>query len=374
MMNKEAIEIYVHIPFCERKCAYCDFTSFVCNKETMSAYFDALIKEIETAGSHLGRLPVVSCFFGGGTPSVPEAKLVCDLLCKLKEKFVFLNEAEISIEVNPNSATPEKLLAYRQAGFNRLSIGLQSTHDSELKSLSRLHDYETFLLTYDNARKAGFDNINIDLMSAIPGQTMESYKKTLERVCELNPEHISAYSLIIEPGTPFFELYGEAGCAVSEDIDREMYAFTKEYLGKNGYRRYEISNYAKEGYECRHNVGYWTRTPYIGFGVAAASLYKDRRYAMHENLKRFIEGDFSYTEEKLSKEDVMSEFMFLGLRCISGISKDRFFELFNKPVEDVYAKEIEKLSNEGLLINGDRIRLTDRGLDLANYCMSFFVQ
>ncbi len=373
MKNNEGVEIYVHIPFCARKCAYCDFTSFVCNEDIRKNYFQALKKQIETVGSCKGRLPVVSCFFGGGTPSLPEASYITDTLNTLKETFDFYDDAEITIEINPNSASREKLLSYKEAGFNRLSIGLQSTDDWELSELTRLHDYKTFLETYKNARSVGFKNINVDLMSGIPGQTKESLSKTLERVCDLGPEHISAYSLIIEPGTPFFEKYGDAGSAVSEETDREMYAYTKEYLEKRGYFRYEISNYSKKGFECRHNLGYWRRIPYIGFGIAAASLMGSERTTTHGDLSRFINGDFSGESEPLDKNDIISEYMFLGLRCIEGVSKEAFFKEFGVTVEELYGKELKKLKDEGLILCDDRIRLSDKGLDLANYCMSFFL-
>lgn len=373
MKNNEGVEIYVHIPFCARKCAYCDFTSFVCDSKLQEKYFAALKKQIETVERKHGRLPVVSCFFGGGTPSLPAASYITDILNTLKSTFDFCDDAEITIEINPNSASKEKLIAYRQAGINRLSIGLQSTDDEELKELTRLHDYKTFLETYEDARAAGFMNINVDLMSGIPGQTADSFEKTLERVCNLNPEHISAYSLIIEPGTPFFDKYGEAGSAVSEETDREIYARTKKYLEARGYLRYEISNYSKKGFECRHNLGYWRRTPYIGFGIAAASLLGDRRTTTHSDISKFIEGDFSGESENLTKEDIISEYMFLGLRCIEGVSKEAFFKEFGVSLDELYKKELGKLEKEGLLISDDSVRLTDRGLDLANYCMSRFM-
>lgn len=373
MKNNEAIEIYVHIPFCNRKCDYCDFVSFVCKEDEKKAYFASLLKEIDYFKETVGNRPVVSCFFGGGTPTVPEASLVCEVLSKLKNTFNFNKDAEITLECNPNSESFEKLLMYKKAGFNRISIGLQSAVNEELKALGRLHDYEEFLKTYHDARKAGFENINIDLMSAIPKQTLESYRETLKKVVALNPEHISAYSLIIEEGTPFFLRYKDGHDLVSEDTEREMYYLTKEYLKENGYHRYEISNYSKEGFECIHNLGYWVRRDYLGLGISAASLINDERFTMHSDFQRFNDGDFSFEKEPLSLRDKMEEFMFLGLRLTKGVSKKEFSKLFLVSMEEVYGEALKKLSLEGLLINGDYVLLTDKGMDVANYCMSEFV-
>jgi len=373
MKNSDFCEIYVHIPFCVRKCDYCDFVSFACKESVWEEYFKALYRQIELKAETMGKLPVASCFFGGGTPSVPDAEYICKTLNLLREKFKFSDDAEITIEMNPNSASKEKLAMYKEAGINRISIGLQSTENEELKKLTRLHSYEEFLNTYNTARNLGFENINIDLMSAIPRQTLESYSRTLERVIGLNPEHISAYSLILEEGTPFFERYKDGNDLPNEDIERQMYYLTKEKLAEAGYHRYEISNYSKENRECRHNLGYWRRVPYLGFGIAAASLYENTRYQMHSDLKRFINGDFSEEVENLSKEDCISEFMFLGLRCVSGVSKREFFELFGVNMDDIYAEQLSKLSKENLLVNSSRVFLTERGMDLANYCMSEFI-
>ena len=373
MKNKEAAEIYVHIPFCVRKCDYCDFVSFACGKDVQEDYFKALLRQIDDNKETVGNTPIVSCFFGGGTPTVPDERLLISVLCKLKENFNFLPNTEITIEANPNSASREKLKAYRDAGINRLSIGLQSTDNEELKQLSRLHTYEEFLETFKAAREAGFDNINVDIMSALPGQTMESYEKTLERVCALDPEHISAYSLIIEEGTPFFERFEDGKGLPDEDTEREMYYLTKRYLHEHGYERYEISNYSKPGFECRHNLGYWKRAPYYGFGIAAASFYCGKRYQMHKDLKRYIEGDFTEETEILSKEDEMAEFMFLGLRLTEGVSRSLFKETFDSDIDSVYGAELKKLESQGLLCNGEKIYLTDKGMDVANYCMSEFV-
>ena len=374
MKNDEKAEIYVHIPFCVKKCDYCDFVSFACGKEVQENYFKALLCQIDSMKETVGNTPIVSCFFGGGTPTVPDDRLLISVLCKLKETFNFSDDAEITMEANPNSASLDKLKAYKAAGVNRLSIGLQSTDDTELKRLSRLHNYEEFLKTFKDARAAGFENINIDIMSALPGQTIESYEKTLERVCALNPEHISAYSLIIEAGTPFYDRYKDGAGLPDEDTEREMYYLTKSFLHEHGYERYETSNYAKPGFECRHNLGYWKRVPYYSFGIAAASFYGGRRYQTHRDLKRFIAGDFSAETEILTRDDEIAEFMFLGLRLSEGVSREMFFECFGEDIDSVYGPEIKKLEAQGLLHNGDRIFLTDKGMDVANYCMSEFVR
>lgn len=373
MKNKEGIEIYVHIPFCERKCDYCDFVSFVCPVVKQDMYFDALIKQIELVSDTTGRLPVVSCFFGGGTPSSVNPEHIVRILKNLMEKYDFDSSAEISIEANPNSVTKEKLSLYKEAGFNRLSLGLQSTNNAELALASRLHTYEEFLRAYELAKEAGFTNINIDLMSALPTQTLASYEGSLRRVIALNPKHISAYSLILEEGTPFYERYKDGHDLPDEDTEREMYYLTKKLLKEAGYERYEISNYALPGYECLHNTGYWERRDYLGFGLAASSLYKNERFTVHGDLDKYIEGNFDAERSVLTKKDVMEEFMFLGLRLVKGISKQEFRSSFSKDIYEVYGEVIEKLKEEGLLWENDRIGLTDKGLDLANYAMSQFL-
>ena len=373
-MKSNEAEIYVHIPFCVKKCDYCDFVSFACDRDTQEAYFKALSNQIDSVKETVGNTPIVSCFFGGGTPTVPDKRLLIGLLCKLKQTFNFVPDAEITMEANPNSATFDKLRAYREAGINRLSIGLQSANNTELKCLSRLHTYEEFLETYRDARLAGFDNINVDIMSALPGQTLESYRETLKRVCELNPEHISAYSLIIEEGTPFFDRYADGKGLPDEDTEREMYYLTKRFFHEYGYERYEISNYSKAGLECRHNLGYWRRVPYYGFGIAAASFYDGKRYQTHSDLKRFISGDFTAEKEELTKDDAMAEFMFLGLRLVSGVTRKAFFDYFGEDIDAVYGPELKKLESEGLICNSERIYLTDKGMDVANYCMSEFIK
>ena len=372
-MKSKTQEIYVHIPFCARKCDYCDFVSFVTDDATKEAYFSMLKKQTDLKSESAGTMPVDSVFFGGGTPSLVDPKLIYDQIGYLRKRFVFTDDPEVTIEMNPNSVNAEKLKIYKEAGINRLSIGLQSTDDEELKILSRLHTYDEFLKAYDLARNLGFENINIDIMSALPSQTRKSYLKTLERVAGLSPEHISAYSLIIEEGTPFFERFGDGAGLPDEDTERQMYHDTKKLLAEHGYLRYEISNYSKPGYECRHNLGYWTRKPYVGLGIAAASLLNEERFMMHSDLKRFLSGDLTETKEVLTDKDRMEEFMFLGLRLTKGVSKEGFFETFGVPMEEVYGEQLKKLSGQGLLVNSERVFLTDRGMDVANTCMSEFM-
>lgn len=370
---KNNTEIYVHIPFCVRKCAYCDFTSFVSAADVQERYFDMLVKEIEAKAESVGKIPVDSVFIGGGTPSLVSAEAIERVMNRLRDCFNLQKNAEISIESNPNSVTYEKLKIYRECGINRLSMGLQSANNEELKALSRAHTFEEFLDSYHCARRAGFDNVNVDLMSAVPGQTVESYRQTLEKVLALAPEHISAYSLIIEEGTPFYDKYSDGQGLPNEDTEREMYYLTEKLLMEKGYRRYEISNYAKPGKECLHNIGYWTGKSYLGFGIAAASLYNNRRNTNHTDLKKYLSGDFSTEYQELSLQDRMEEFMFLGLRMIDGVSKEEFKCRFGTEMEKVYGSVLQKLSSQGLLENGERVKLTHRGLDLANYCMAEFL-
>lgn len=374
MKTDKTAEIYIHIPFCKRKCDYCDFVSFVTDKDTQNRYFDMLVKEIEFKAESMGKLPIDSVFFGGGTPSLVDERNISKVLETVSRYYRFTEKPEITIEMNPNSATLSKILEYKKAGINRISIGLQSTDNDELKALSRLHNYEEFLDTFENVRTAGFTNVNIDLMSAIPGQTVESYRKTLERIAGLNPEHISAYSLIVEEGTPFFERYGDGNGLPGEDEDREMYHLTKDFLLSRGYERYEISNYAKTGFECRHNTGYWKRVPYLGMGIAAASLYDDIRYNKHDSLSRYLNGDFSEEKTVLSVKDMMEEYMFLGLRMTAGVSISGFFDAFGVEMQKEYGPRITKLKKEGLLEEvDDRLFLNDKGLDISNYCMAEFI-
>lgn len=369
------LELYIHIPFCVRKCAYCDFLSGPADEETIEDYVNHLCEEVKSAKKRTDGYEITTIFFGGGTPSLLKGEQMENIMQTIQETFMISCEAEITMEMNPGTVTEEKLFSYKNAGINRLSIGLQSVHNEELKMLGRIHTYETFLETYQLARKVGFTNINVDLISAIPGQTVESWKETLETIVKLGPEHISAYSLIIEEGTPFFEKYGEnspGGSELpSEEEERQIYWETKTLMEQYGYYRYEISNYAKEGYECRHNIGYWERTPYLGFGIGAASLFEEKRWNNPEDLENW-KADLEVEVQKLSREEQMEEFMFLGLRMMQGISKEKFSDTFGKMIENIYGEQIEKLKELELLEEeGDRIRLTEKGIDVSN---SVFVE
>ena len=385
---KNNLSLYVHIPFCVKKCLYCDFLSFPANEDLIKSYFEALRREIVISSPEFVDYDVRSIFFGGGTPSFVDAKEICDTLRHIKQRFNVSADAEISIEANPASAMREKLFSYRKAGFNRLSIGAQSLNDDELKKLGRVHDSRMFYETYENARKAGFDNINIDIMSALPDQSLESYLDTVKKVISLKPEHISAYSLIVEEGTPFYDM--ELSLP-SEELDREMYHETKSLLAENGYHRYEISNYALNAQtECFHNKVYWKRGNYLGLGLGASSMVKNTRWNNITDMgqyKRAFESDaaLDYKEnvQELSKEEQMEEFMFLGLRLVEGVDVGCFRDCFERDIYDVYSETIEKYIGMGLLetydsLNEDgnmahKLRLTDRGLDVSNTVMADFL-
>lgn len=384
-MADKSLELYVHIPFCVRKCEYCDFLSAPAGADTQQEYVRNLLLEIEQKGVRCTDYEVTTIFFGGGTPSILKAGWIADILDVIHRNFKVRKDAEITIECNPGTLTFEKLSIYKSAGINRISVGLQSASDAELRELGRIHTYEDFLRSYDLIRKKGFSNVNIDLMAALPGQTLKSYEQTLRRVLALKPEHISAYSLIIEEGTPFYEKYeadellrekGEKPQMLpSEETERLMYERTKELLLEHGYERYEISNYARRGYACRHNIGYWRRENYLGFGLGSASLLENERFHNTTDLTDYLGGDYlAYEQEKLDKKSQMEEFMFLGLRMTEGISTECFRQTFGLPVELVYGPVLEQQIADRLLRKEDgRIFLTERGLDVSNYVMAQFL-
>lgn len=399
--RKKPLGIYVHIPFCIQKCLYCDFLSAPSDETTRESYVNALLAEIDAQAPLYKGFQVHTVFFGGGTPSLLMPEQTAAILERLYQRFSFLpeKEIEITLEANPGTLTEEKLRAWRKAGVNRLSIGLQSAHDEELKSLGRIHTWKEFLWGYEAARRAGFSNLNIDLMSALPGQSVESWMDTLESVVELKPEHISAYSLIIEEGTPFYDWYGPQDAASekrqmekrkplpSEEEDRLMYERTGEYLAKRGYGRYEISNYALPGFACRHNLAYWERTDYAGFGLGAASLRENVRWSNTTELAEYLAHAGQTGEEtrikkemtRLSIQDQMEEFMFLGLRKTEGVSASTFERLYGKPLEAVYEEPVERLIREGLLLRYQKedgsvfFRLSDKGIDVSNYALAMFL-
>ena len=381
--NRTPLELYIHIPFCVQKCQYCDFLSGPSDQETRDRYIKALRAEIQ-AVQGVEAYEIVSVFIGGGTPSVLKAEAIASIMETIQKKFCFSPDAEITIESNPGTVDLAKLNAYRETGINRLSLGLQSTDSKELRMLGRIHTYEEFLETYHMARAEGFENINVDLMSAIPGQNLSDWERTLRTVAELSPEHISAYSLIIEEGTPFYERYGnqedelERGRRIpaeerlpDEDTERRMYWRTEEILKEYGYEHYEISNYAKPGKACRHNIGYWYRTEYLGIGTGAASLINNCRFT-YEPDRMHMKAD---EKEILSVQEQMEETMFLGLRMMKGVGRKEFSECYGKELDEVYGDTIRTLKEEGLLEEkNSRVYLTRRGIDISNYVMSEFLK
>lgn len=364
---KKSLGIYIHIPFCVRKCKYCDFLSGPAGKTEQKAYVEKLLEEIEQYKELLAGRTTETIFFGGGTPSAIDAEDIAGILDQLRLYGNISKDAEISIEANPGTVTEEKLKIWKAAGINRISFGLQSADDEELKTLGRIHTWKEFKANYQLARNCGFNNLNVDLMSALPGQTVDSWKKTMERVTALEPEHISAYSLIIEEGTPFYEAYAEhPELLPTEEDERAIYYETKSYLAGKGYERYEISNYAKPGYECRHNLSYWERVDYLGLGLGAASLLGNVRKSNQTEMKEYLKGNFEGEGEVLSEMNAMEEYFFLGLRKMRGVDWT--------PYRELYEKTVEKLVQEGLLEKeGNRIRLTELGIDVSNYVLAEFL-
>ena len=383
-MNPKELELYIHIPFCVKKCSYCDFLSAPATEQTREAYMAALFAEIEgRAKDYKDRIATSVCI-GGGTPSLLSGDRINQLMEHIREGFTLAEDAEITMEVNPGTATAEKFTAFHAAGINRLSIGMQSAQEKELKMLGRIHDVGSFVQVYREAVEAGFTNINVDVMSGLPGQTLASYRDTLEKVLHLEPmpQHISAYSLIVEEGTPFAAMAERGELPLpEEDTERAMYEETIEVLAKYGFHRYEISNYALDGYECRHNVGYWIRRDYLGFGIGAASLIDNVRFQNGRDLNTYLAHSFACREEEqsLTTQEQMEETMFLGLRLVRGVSYEDFEKQYGKSPEEVYGKVIAKNVADGLLTvreeenRGRYLALTKRGLDLSNYVMAQFL-
>ena len=393
----------MHVPFCARKCAYCDFLSFPGNRQMQREYTEKLVEEIKCQSAEVKEYQVISVFIGGGTPSILSIEDMTAVLHALANGFEILADAEITMEVNPGTVTAESLACYRQAGVNRISMGLQSADDKELGYLGRIHTYDEFLKSYQRVRMAGFDNVNVDLISAIPGQTVESWKNTLKKVTMLKPEHISSYSLIVEEGTPYFDRYGKHGemenhsltqeerhCLKSlpdlpdEDGEREMYYMTRDFLKEQGYERYEISNYSKKGYECRHNIGYWTGMEYLGLGLGASSYLNGCRFhntsAYNEYCSARLDQEEVFQEvlrqelERLTIEEKMEEYMFLGLRLTQGVSAQGFVSSFGHNIRNVYGPVLDSMGKDGLMeYDNGYYRLTSRGIDISNYVMSQFL-
>lgn len=402
---KQNLSLYLHIPFCVRKCLYCDFLSGPQSADVQEQYVEALCREIQETSPEYREFQVVSVFIGGGTPSVLQPEQTVRIMETVKHCFALTDTCEISMEMNPGTVTPEKMRSYHACGINRISIGLQSANDRELKALGRIHTYADFLKAYEMAVEAGFTNINVDLMSAIPEQTMDSYQETLQKALALQPPpaHISAYSLIVEEGTPFYE---QELNLPDEETERRMYEITDDILRKAGYHRYEISNYAKAGKECVHNKVYWQRGNYLGLGIGSASLIRNVRFhnmtdilnyvnlmlgkneiedASKEHGGKFHAGKDYLKKENAEKEQVnklredvqelpveeeMEEFMFLGLRMMEGVSERKFYENFGRRFEEVFPGVIEKHEKLGLLeVTGEEfvhLRLTPHGIDVSN--------
>lgn len=396
MQNKEELSLYIHIPFCVRKCGYCDFLSASADEKARDRYVQALLMEIECyQGTETADRKIKTLYIGGGTPSILSVNQLDCIIQKIKCTFNFCDDIEVSMEMNPGTASKEKCRALYQMGINRLSIGLQSTNDKELKTLGRIHSYEDFLNTYTWCREAGFQNINVDLMAALPYQTAESYTTGLRKIIHLAPEHISAYSLILEEGTPFYQKYN-SGCypLPDEEQERLMYRETEQILAQAGYERYEISNYAKKGYACRHNLVYWQGGDYLGLGLGSSSYMDGVRFHNTTDLNTYV-NQCVYVEdrEELSVQAKMEEFMFLGLRVMAGVSGTEFEKRFGKTMEDVYGDVLRKHEEGGLLqierkedrkeaaaaepakgkTNIEKVMLTTKGVDVSNYVFADFL-
>lgn len=373
-----AIGIYLHIPFCRQKCRYCDFPSYAGMEAKQEAYVTALIEEIKRYGKELDGQEVHSVFLGGGTPTVLPLPLLERLMAAVFDCFSVSADAEITTEANPGTLDREKVRGLRDMGFHRISMGVQAWQNRHLQKLGRIHTIEEFLENYHALREAGFSNLNVDLMFALPEQTMADWQETLEKITELEPEHISAYSLILEEGTPFYEEWQKGRLpVVSEELDREMYWRAVEFLAKKGYEQYEISNFAKAGYQSRHNRIYWQAEEYLGLGLGAHSYWRGVRFHNTYDLQAYLAKagkDAVAERETVTPQDALEEFMFLGLRLTEGISFRRFRERFGKEMKGVYGEQIKRLKTEGLLEETESgIRLSGRGIDVSNLVFQEFL-
>lgn len=377
-MKREELGIYIHIPFCKSKCYYCDFVSYTNQCEQIEPYIEKVIQEWQQYD--ISDYNVTTVYIGGGTPSFIEEKYVKQLLEAIKEKLrnneTKFEEMEVTIEINPGTITREKLEQYKKSGINRISMGLQSTNNKLLKQIGRIHNYQEFLEAYDLIQEVGFENMNIDFMIGLPNQTIQDIKQTLKEIQKLNPNHVSIYSLIVEEGTKIEELINSGELELpDEEKERQMYWYVKNTLEQNGYKHYEISNFAKEGKESKHNLNCWEQKEYIGLGVSAHSYLRGVRYS-NSDFTKTKEWDFTdkKIEEKQTLEDKKREYMLLGLRKIEGVSIQKFKEKYIDNPIYLYRKELNKLVEAGLLeINGDFIRLTSKGIDVANLVWEEFV-
>ena len=370
------MSLYIHIPFCKQKCLYCDFPSYAGKENFIDEYISALNKEIL---NKCREYKIISIFIGGGTPSYLDEKNL-EILLKTINLLDFKDNMEFTVECNPGTLNQEKLIIMKKNNVNRISMGLQSTNNSLLKEIGRIHTFEEFKKNFYEARKAGFENINVDLMFGLPNQSIKDWKSTLEDAVSLNPEHISAYSLIIEEGTCFYNLYNKDKLNLpSEENERNMYLLTKNILSKHGYNQYEISNYAKNGKECFHNKVYWKCNEYLGLGVSASSFVDEKRFKNIDNIKDYIEKIDNNKDviEDIHINDIkddMEEFMFMGLRMMEGINIQEFKERFRKDVWDIYNDAIKNNVKKGLLvIDSEKLYLSPKGIELSNYVMSDFI-
>ena len=374
------IGLYIHIPFCRQKCLYCDFPSWAGKEDQMQRYVDALTKEIRNRSREYSDRTVVSVFFGGGTPTTLSIPMLEQLMQALFENWNIAEDAEITTEANPGTLDREMTDALKKMGFNRLSMGVQAWQNRLLKDLGRIHTIESFQENYKAVREAGFANVNTDLMFALPNQTMADWQETVKNMIAMNPEHISAYSLILEEGTPFYDKYekGELEPA-EEDLDREMYHWAVDYMAEMGYEQYEISNFAKKGRQSCHNRIYWQAEEYLGMGLGSHSYMNGERFHNIYDLQEYIkaDGDVSLLKEDveiITEEDALAEFMFLGLRLTEGVSFDRFRERFGQEMKNIYGSQIEELVRDGLLEEDETgIRLTRRGVDISNFVFEKFL-
>lgn len=376
-MKKAELGIYIHIPFCVKKCYYCDFVSFTNQNANIKKYIQAILKELEQYD--LNKYNITTIYIGGGTPSAISSAYIVNILEKIKEKLENNNtewkDIEITIEVNPGTVTKEKLQDYKSVGVNRLSIGLQTTNDNLLKIIGRIHTYEEFLETYKLAEEVGFKNINVDLMIGLPSQTIQDLKDSLNKVIKLEPKHISTYSLILEENTVLEKLV-ESGKLIlpDEDMERQMYWYVKNTLELNGYNHYEISNFAKEGFESKHNLNCWEQKQYIGLGLAASSYINNERYSNVGDMKKYLNGRGKIIEERQSIEDTEKEYMLLGLRKTSGVNISKFKEKFACNPLFLFREELNKLVMDKLIaVDTNNIKLTNKGLDFANLVWEEFV-
>jgi len=378
--NDNKLGLYIHIPFCKSKCYYCDFFSFAGREDAIYPYFQALKNEIESYKGVLENYRIGTVFIGGGTPSVVNAIYIRELINNIRMHFNIDPGAEISIEANPGTLSFDKLAAYLDAGVNRLSIGMQAWQDRLLESIGRIHRSGEFVENFKLARKAGFTNINVDLIFGLPGQTFDDWAETINSVIELDPSHISCYSLKIEDGTVFGDMLREGKLKPIEDeLDRQMYHFAIERLAEHGFLHYEISNFSKPGFECRHNLVYWEGRQYIGLGAGAHSYFNGKRYNNVCDLDSYINcgARMQFHKENIEEIDIneqISEYIILGLRLIRGVSADKFKLKFGRDIFDLFGEQIDNLISRGLLEFKDgTLRLTKSGLDLANQVFIEFV-